>query len=305
MTEIICQTTDLCKSYKNFHALQNVNLSINCGEIYGLIGENGAGKSTLIRILTGLAFPSGGVMTLFGKTQNLQQERSKIGCTIEMPALYQDMTAQQNLEIQRVQRGIPDRKCIYKALKYVGLEHTQKKKVNHFSLGMKQRLALAVALLGDPEFLILDEPVNGLDPTGIIELRELLKRLVRENQVTILISSHILSELNQLATCYGFLHHGKLLKQISAKALGEECRRHIKLKTDHTKRTVTILEEQLQIKNFSIYPDDFIRIYEKLEEAHTISKTLSACGIVILELSVQGEELETYFENLIGGSKDV
>ena len=172
-------------------------------------------------------------------------------------------------------------------------------------MGMKQRLALAVALLGDPEFLILDEPVNGLDPTGIIELRELLKKLVRENQVTILISSHILSELNQLATCYGFLHHGKLLKQISAKALGEECRRHIKLKTDHTKRTVTILEEQLQIKNFSIYPDDFIRIYEKLEEAHTISKTLSACGIVILELSVQGEELETYFENLIGGSKNV
>ena len=264
MTEIICQTTDLCKSYKNFHALQNVNLSINRGEIYGLIGENGAGKSTLIRILTGLAFPSGGVITLFGKTQNLQQERSKIGCTIEMPALYQDMTAQQNLEIQRVQRGIPDRKCIYKALENVGL-----------------------------------------DPTGIIELRELLKKLVRENQVTILISSHILSELNQLATCYGFLHHGKLLKQISAKALGEECRRHIKLKTDHTKRTVTILEEQLQIKNFSIYPDDFIRIYEKLEEAHTISKTLSACGIVILELSVQGEELETYFENLIGGSKDV
>ena len=173
MTEIICQTTDLCKSYKNFHALQNVNLSINRGEIYGLIGENGAGKSTLIRILTGLAFPSGGVITLFGKTQNLQQERSKIGCTIEMPALYQDMTAQQNLEIQRVQRGIPDRKCIYKALENVGLEHTQKKKVNHFSLGMKQRLALAVALLGDPEFLILDEPVNGLDPTGIIELREI------------------------------------------------------------------------------------------------------------------------------------
>ncbi len=305
MSEIICQTTELCKNYKNFHALQNVNFSINRGEIYGLVGENGAGKSTLIRILTGLAFKSSGIITLFGKTDHLQHERTKIGCTIEMPALYKDMTAKQNLEIQRVQRGIPDKKCISKTLELVGLNNTEKKKINNFSLGMKQRLALAVALLGEPEFLILDEPVNGLDPTGIIELRELLKRLVRENHVTILISSHILSELNQLATCYGFLHHGKLLKQITAKELNEQCRRHIKLKTDDTKKTVTVLEEQLKIKNFSVYPNNFIRIYEKLEETHTISKTLFSNGIVVEEMSVQGEELETYFENLIGGYKYV
>ena len=176
MSEIICQTTELCKSYKNFHVLQNIDLSINRGEIYGLIGENRAGKSTLIRILTGLAFQSSGVVTLFGKTENLRYERAKIGCTVEMPALYKDMTAKQNLEIQRVQRGIPGKKCIAKTLELVGLDDTQKKKVNDFSLGMKQRLALAVALLGEPEFLILDEPVNGLDPTGIIELRELLKK---------------------------------------------------------------------------------------------------------------------------------
>ena len=187
MSEIICQTTELCKNYKNFHVLQNVNFSINRGEIYGLVGENGAGKSTLIRILTGLAFKSSGIITLFGKTDYLQHERTKIGCTIEMPALYKDMTAKQNLEIQRVQRGIPDPKCISKTLELVGLNNTEKKKVNNFSLGMKQRLALAVALLGEPEFLILDEPVNGLDPTGIIELRELLKKLARENHVTILI----------------------------------------------------------------------------------------------------------------------
>ena len=305
MSEIICQTTELCKNYKNFHVLQNVNLSINRGEIYGLIGENGAGKSTLIRILTGLAFQSSGEVTLFGKTENLQYERAKIGCTVEMPALYKDMTAKQNLEIQRVQRGIPDKKCISKTLELVGLDNTKKKKVNDFSLGMKQRLALAVALLGEPEFLILDEPVNGLDPTGIIELRELLKKLAKENHVTILISSHILSELNQLATCYGFLHHGKLLKQITATELSEECKRHIKLKTDDTKKTVTVLEEQLKIKNFSIYPDNFIRVYEKLEETHNISKTLSSNGIVVEEISVQGEELETYFENLIGGGKYV
>ena len=305
MSEIICQTTELCKKYKNFHVLQDVNLSINRGEIYGLIGENGAGKSTLIRILTGLAFQSSGVVSLFGKTENLRYERAKIGCTVEMPALYKDMTAKQNLEIQRVQRGIPDKKSISKTLELVGLSNTNKKKVNDLSLGMKQRLALAIALLGEPEFLILDEPVNGLDPTGIIELRELLKKLAKENHVTILISSHILSELNQLATCYGFLHHGKLLKQITATELSEECKRHIKLKTDDTKKTVTVLEEQLKIKNFSIYPDNFIRVYEKLEETYTISKTLSSNGIVVEEISVQGEELETYFENLIGGSKYV
>lgn len=305
MSEIICQTTELCKSYKNFHVLQNIDLSINRGEIYGLIGENGAGKSTLIRILTGLAFQSSGVVTLFGKTENLRYERAKIGCTVEMPALYKDMTAKQNLEIQRVQRGIPGKKCIAKTLELVGLDDTQKKKVNDFSLGMKQRLALAAALLGEPEFLILDEPVNGLDPTGIIELRELLKRLAKENHVTVLISSHILSELNQLATCYGFLHHGKLLKQISATELNEECRRHIRLKTDDTKKTVTVLEEQLNIKNFSVQPDNYIRVYEKLEETHTISKMLSSNGIVVEELSVQGEALETYFENLIGGGKHV
>ncbi len=305
MSEIICQTTELCKNYKNFHVLQNVNLSINRGEIYGLIGENGAGKSTLIRILTGLAFQSSGVVSLFGKTENLRYERAKIGCTVEMPVLYKDMTAKQNLEIQQVQRGIPEKKCISKTLELVGLNNTKKKKVNDFSLGMKQRLALAIALLGEPEFLILDEPVNGLDPTGIIELRELLKKLAKENHVTILISSHILSELNQLATCYGFLHHGKLLKQITATELSEECKRHIKLKTDDTKKTVTVLEEQLKIKNFSIYPDNFIRVYEKLDETHTISKTLSSNGIVVEEISVQGEELETYFENLIGGRKYV
>ncbi len=305
MSEIICQTTELCKKYKNFHVLQNIDLSINRGEIYGLVGENGAGKSTLIRILTGLAFQSSGMVTLFGKTGNLRYERAKIGCTVEMPALYKDMTAKQNLEIQRVQRGIPDKKCISKTLELTGLDNTKKKKVNDFSLGMKQRLALAVALLGEPEFLILDEPVNGLDPTGIIELRELLKKLSKENHVTVLISSHILSELNQLATCYGFLHNGKLLKQITAMELSQECKRHVKLKTDNTEQTVIVLEEQLKIKNFSIQPDNFIRVYEKLDETHTISKTLSSNGIVVEEISVQGEELETYFENLIGGGKYV
>lgn len=175
MTKFICETKNLSKKYKDFYALKNVNLTIPKGEIYGLVGENGAGKTTLIRLLTGLNFKSEGEIILFGHNDNLQYERLKIGCTIEMPALYKDMTASQNLEVQRIQRGIPNKSCIADTLELIGLSNAGKKRVANFSLGMKQRLALGVALLGEPEFLILDEPVNGLDPTGIIELRNFLK----------------------------------------------------------------------------------------------------------------------------------
>ena len=253
MTKFICETKNLSKKYKDFYALKNVNLTIPKGEIYGLVGENGAGKTTLIRLLTGLNFKSEGEIILFGHKDNLQHERSKIGCTIEMPALYKDMTASQNLEVQRIQRGIPNKKCITDTLELIGLSNAGKKRVANFSLGMKQRLALGVALLGEPEFLILDEPVNGLDPTGIIELRELLKKLVKEREVTILISSHILSELHQLATCYGFLHKGELLKQISTEELNEECKRHICLRTDNIQKTTLLLEQKGNINNYSVY----------------------------------------------------
>ena len=305
MTKFICETKNLSKKYKDFYALKNVNLTIPKGEIYGLVGENGAGKTTLIRLLTGLNFKSEGEIILFGHKDNLQHERSKIGCTIEMPALYKDMTASQNLEVQRIQRGIPNKKCITDTLELIGLSNAGKKRVANFSLGMKQRLALGVALLGEPEFLILDEPVNGLDPTGIIELRELLKKLVKEREVTILISSHILSELHQLATCYGFLHKGELLKQISTEELNEECKRHICLRTDNIQKTTLLLEQKGNINNYSVYPDNSIRIYECLDNVRMISKLLSSNGVIIDEISVQGVNLETYFENLIGGRKNV
>ena len=281
MTKFICETKNLSKKYKDFYALKNVNLTIPKGEIYGLVGENGAGKTTLIRLLTGLNFKSEGEIILFGHKDNLQHERSKIGCTIEMPALYKDMTASQNLEVQRIQRGIPNKKCITDTLELIGLSNAGKKRVANFSLGMKQRLALGVALLGEPEFLILDEPVNGLDPTGIIELRELLKKLVKEREVTILISSHILSELHQLATCYGFLHKGELLKQISTEELNEECKRHICLRTDNIQKTTLLLEQKGNINNYSVYPDNSIRIYECLDNVRMISKLLSSNGVII------------------------
>ena len=282
-----------------------INYDDNDLTVILMVGVNGAGKTTLIRLLTGLNFKSEGEIILFGHNDNLQYERSKIGCTIEMPALYKDMTASQNLEVQRIQRGIPNKSCIADTLELIGLSNAGKKRVANFSLGMKQRLALGVALLGEPEFLILDEPVNGLDPTGIIELRELLKKLVKERETTILISSHILSELHQLATCYGFLHKGELLKQISAEKLNEECKRHICLKTDNIQKTTLILEQKANIKNYSVYPDNSIRIYDCLDNVRMISKLLTDNEIIIDEISVQGEDLETYFENLIGGRKNV
>ena len=305
MTKFICETKNLSKKYKDFYALKNVNLTIPKGEIYGLVGENGAGKTTLIRLLTGLNFKSEGEIILFGHKDNLQHERSKIGCTIEMPALYKDMTASQNLEVQRIQRGIPNKKCITDTLELIGLSNAGKKRVANFSLGMKQRLALGVALLGEPEFLILDEPVNGLDPTGIIELRELLKKLVKEREVTILISSHILSELHQLATCYGFLHKGELLKQISTEELNEECKRHICLRTDNIQKTTLLLEQKGNINNYSVYPDNSIRIYECLDNVlfnkfYTVdkSRTKGSSGLGLYIVKELLKKIDGKIENV-------
>lgn len=303
MAEMICRTVGLTKKYKNDYALNDVNLELPKGEIYGLIGENGAGKTTLIRLIAGLAFPSSGSVELFGRNKQLEREREKIGCTIEAPALYRDMTAQQNLELQRIQKGISDQQCVYDTLEQIGLTAVKKKKVADFSLGMKQRLALGVALLGKPQFLILDEPVNGLDPTGIIELREFLKKLVREEQMTILISSHILSELHQLATRFGFLHKGRLLRQITAEQLEKECKRRICLRTDNDQKAAAVLANQLGICKLSIIPGNSIEIYEQTDQIRTISRTLFQSGLIIEELFIKEEPLETYFESLIGGKQ--
>ena len=203
MSEIICQTVNLSKKYKDTVILEKVNINIKKGEIYGLIGENGAGKTTLIKIIAQLIKQTEGNVKLFGETSEneLCRLQKKIGYTIETPALYMDMTARQNLEVIRIEKGIPGTSDIDKVLSMVNLNDTDKKKVKNFSLGMKQRLALAVALLYDPEILVLDEPLNGLDPTGISELRNLLKKLNTEKNITIILSSHILSELYKLATC--------------------------------------------------------------------------------------------------------
>lgn len=217
---IICRTDHLTKVYKDGAALQEVSLAIHKGDIFGLIGENGAGKTTLIKLLAGLIRPTEGTIQLLGASspEEISRVQANIGYMIETPAVYTDMTAEQNLEVRRLEKGIEGKNCVDDALALVNLLNNRKK-VKNYSLGMKQRLALALALLGQPELLILDEPVNGLDPAGIVALRELLEKLNRERNVTIMISSHILGELHKLATCYGFIHAGRLVEQITAREL--------------------------------------------------------------------------------------
>jgi len=304
MNEYILKINELSKKYKSDFALKNINVSIKKGEIYGFIGQNGAGKSTLLRLVTGLAFPSSGSIELFGNdnSNKLTDAQKRMGAIIENPALFPNMNAYENLEVHRLQKGIPGKECIKKTLALVGLTNTGKKKAKNFSLGMKQRLGLAIALLSDPEFLILDEPTNGLDPMGIVELRELIKKLNREKGLTVLISSHILSELHQLATSYGIVHKGKLLEELSSKELDEKCRQHLRIKVDNPTMGATVLENTLSTTDFEVMPDGTIKLYSYLDDVRKVSMTLTDNSLVIEHLSQNGDSLESYFSKLVGGA---
>ncbi|MGD6849199.1 ABC transporter ATP-binding protein [Rossellomorea aquimaris] len=303
MNEYVLKTSQLSKTYQNKMALHKVSVMIKKGSIYGFIGQNGAGKSTLIRLITGLAYPTTGTFELFGESQerNIIEARKRIGTIIEGPALYPQMTAAENLEAQRLLKGIPGKDCIEKTLNLVGLQNTGKKKAKDFSLGMKQRLGLGIALLGDPEFLILDEPINGLDPMGVVEVRELLKKLNREYGITILISSHILSELHLLATHYGIIHEGELLEQLSAKELNEKCQQYLHIKVDDPNKAATVIENHFSTQEFEVMPDGTIRLFAYVDVPGEVSKILTSEGLVIEEFMPMGEDLETYFSHRIGG----
>lgn len=304
MSNEIFATNNLSKIYKQSKVIDNINMTIKRGDIYGFIGENGAGKTTMLRLLTGLIEPTRGELYLFGKkgTGNLAKQRKRIGCLVESPMLYPEMTARENLEIERIQRGIPGKKRIREVLELLNLEKTSEKKVKNFSLGMKQRLAIAAALLSNPEFLVLDEPINGLDPSGITQLRELLTKLNQENGLTIIISSHILSELFKLATCFGIIHKGKMLEQLSSNQLSEKCKRYISIKVDDASRAVSILENKMNIHDFMVHPNNNIRIYESLDRSGYINQTLSINDVLVNEIIVAGTNLEAYFNELIGGN---
>ncbi|WP_040205703.1 ABC transporter ATP-binding protein [Neobacillus jeddahensis] len=303
MNEYVLKTNQLSKKYKQQLALNKVNLSIQKGAIYGFIGQNGAGKSTLIRIVSGLAFPTGGTVELFGKTteDDLVEARKRIGTMIEGPALYPQMTAAENLEAHRLLKGIPGKDCVGKLLALVGLQDTGKKKAKNFSLGMKQRLGLAVALLGDPEFLILDEPINGLDPMGVVEIRELLKKLNREYGITILISSHILSELHLLATHYGIIHKGELLEQVTAQELNDKCQQFLHIKVDNPNKAATVIETDLSTTDFEVMPDGVIKLFTYVDVPGKVSSILMKQGLIIEQFMPMGEDLEGYFMTRIGG----
>jgi len=303
MDKYILRTKNLSKKYRNDFAVDHINITIKKGEIYGLIGQNGAGKSTMLRLVTGLSFPSSGSIELFGddNPNKFTDAQKRMGGIIENPALFSNMNAYENLEVQRLQKGIPGKECIKKTLELVGLTDTGRKKVKHFSLGMKQRLGLGLALISDPEFLILDEPTNGLDPMGIVELRELIKKLNREKGLTVLISSHILSELHQLATQFGIIHKGKLLEELSSKKLDEKCRQHMRIKVDDSLGGAIVLEKQLSTTNFEVMQEGTIKLYDYLDDVHTVSRTLTNNGLIIEHLSQDGDSLEGYFSKLIGG----
>jgi ABC-2 type transport system ATP-binding protein len=305
LSENIVKTNNLSKKYKHDFAVENINLTIKKGEIYGFIGQNGAGKSTLLRLVTGLTFPTSGTIERFGddNLKVITNAQKRMGAIIENPALFANMSAYENLEVHRLQKGIPGKECIKKTLELVGLANSGKKKTKHFSLGMKQRLGLGIALLSEPEFLILDEPKNGLDPMGIVELRELLKKLNYEKGLTVLISSHILSELHQLATRFGIIHKGRLLEEISAKELDEKCSQHIRIKVDQPSKGAAVLEEALSTTDFEVMPDGTIKLYHNVDDVRRVSMSLTNNGLVIEHLSQNGDSLESYFSKLVGGVK--
>ncbi|MCP3029495.1 ABC transporter ATP-binding protein [Halobacillus sp. A5] len=303
MNEYVLKTNDLSKKYKDNLAVSKVNLSIKQGDIYGFIGQNGAGKSTLIRLICGLAKPTNGSVELFGQSSesDLIQARKRIGTIIEGPALYPNMTAAENLEAHRLLKGIPGKDCVEKTLTLVGLQETRKKKAKNFSLGMKQRLGIAIALLGDPEFLILDEPINGLDPMGVVEIRGLLKKLNQEHGITILISSHILSELHLLATHYGIIHNGKLIEQLSLKELNKKCQQYLHIKVNAPNKAAAVIESHLKTKNFEVMPDGAIKLFDFLDAPGEISQTLTSQNLIIEEFMPMGEDLESYFSTRVKG----
>lgn len=303
MKKVVLKTYNITKKYGEQLAVDNVNMTIKKGDIYGFIGQNGAGKTTLIRLITGLIHKSGGEIELLGANEEneLNKARTMVGSLIESPSFYTNMTARENLEVSRLVRNIPGNKCIDEVLELVGLKDVEKKKVKNFSLGMRQRLGIANALMGNPKLLILDEPINGLDPMGIVEIRELLKKINKEKDMTILISSHILSELSELATTYGIISNGKLIEEITAKQLSEKCRQYIDLKVDDTARAVILLERELGISDYEVLEDSNIKVFSNLDNVGEVNSLLSRSGIIVESISVKSENLEEYFMNKVGG----
>lgn len=295
-------TTDaLSKQYKNFKALNGLSMHVPKGAIYGFVGKNGAGKTTLIRLICGLQEPTSGSYSLYGESnrkKGIIRSRRRMGAVVETPSIYLNMTAYDNLKEQYRILGIPSFDSIPELLKLVGLENTGKKKAKNFSLGMRQRLGIAIALAGDPDFLVLDEPINGLDPQGIIEMRELILKLNRKRQITVLISSHILDELSRLATHYGFIDSGHMIKELSAEELEEACRKCVRVEVTDVKALARVLDGT-NIE-YSILSETKADIFAKVNITK-LTLSLAKEGCELLSIQERDESLESYYVNLVGG----
>ncbi len=301
MTTTIIKLNNLTKRYGKATVVDNFNLEVEQGSICGLIGPNGAGKTTIMKMMAGLTNTSGGTMEFFGQKGN-GITSSRMSFMIENPMMDINMTARQNMDYIRILKGIADPKKTEELLKFVGLSDVIDKKAKTFSLGMRQRLGIAMALLSDPEILVLDEPVNGLDPEGMVDVRLMLKKLSDERNVTILISSHLLSELSELCTEYAIINGGRLVEKISAEELLVKCENHIAIRTDNINRTVALLEEKLHIKNYKVYRDEELHIFEQLDDIALVSKTITDAGFTILKFVCEGASLEEYYLSKVGGN---
>ena len=301
MSEIIVDVKDLKKQYGTQMALDGISFRIKKGSIVGLIGPNGAGKTTIMKIMGGLAFPTGGELEMYGATdeKGLNRARTRMSFMIETPYEKEKMTARENLEKQRLQKGIPDKSRIDEVLEIVNLQDTGKKIVKNFSLGMRQRLGLANALMGKPEFMVLDEPINGLDPEGIVEIRELFRKLNKEENITMIISSHILNELSLLCTDYIFINHGQIKGVFTADELKAACSEYYHIDTDNNEKASSILMKECGIERVEALEDGSLRIYDGLDDIHNISKTLFENGIVPVELSKNEVNLEDYYLRMV------
>ena len=292
---------NVSKLYGKHKVLDKVSIEIKRGMIYGLIGENGAGKSTFMRTIMGLINIDEGDIELFGKT-GMKGLQHAMGQSIETPALYPELTARGNLQVQAANGGVSER-GIDDLLHLMNLKDTGKKKAKNFSLGMRQRLAIASTLITNPEFLILDEPTNGLDPSGIVEMREIIGRLERERGITVLLSSHLLDELSHIATHYGILHEGKIINELSKEELARETRQYIELETTEVEKAVVVLD-QMGIKDYEVINGTEISIYECLDDVATVNHSLVLANVKVSRIGTTRQNLEEYFLQLTGGTPD-
>ncbi len=297
----VVQTMGLSKRYKDKWAVDHLELRVEQGDIYGFIGQNGAGKSTTLKLLCGLASPTQGEITIFDRPLRDTVAHRRIGVLVEQPGLYQDLSGRENLYLYATLLGLADpKRQVDETLKTVGLIPHEKKPVKQYSMGMKQRLGVGLALLGSPDLLLLDEPINGLDPEGIREMRELLQRLNRERGLTILLSSHILGELSKIATRYGIIRQGKMVEQISAQELEQKCTDYLHLRTGQPKKAAAILEREFALGRWEMRPEGEMRIYDAVD-VKSVGQVLTQAGIAVEEMGKHQQDLEGYFLEKMGG----